>query len=214
MNRRGFLSGLAAVATYAPFALAAQCVPVAPGVIGCTYRLSRHFDIIQQDCLEHCWAASIAGAFGYLGHPMDQDAIASEMFKSPQCLPASTGVINAVLNHQWVDSNGVNFTGRINGLFDPMNGLVNMDNAGLLAGLRADKPLLYCNASHCMVIVEMDVRMNMYGSLIAIDQVVVADPFGNNGFHQLSAPEMMPMGQPPAGMPWGQLTYVASVDVD
>lgn len=214
MNRRDFLSGLAVAAAYTPFTLAAQCVPVASGITGCTYRLSKPFDIVQQDCLAHCWAASIAGVFGYLGHPVNQDAIASEMFRTSQCLPAPTRVINTVLSHQWRDNAGVDFTGRINGLFDPMNGIVNMNNIGLLAGLQADKPLLYCNTSHCMVIVEMDVRMDMYGNLIAIDRVVVADPFGYNGFHQLSKPEMMPMGRPPAGMPWGQLTYVASVDVD
>ena len=214
MNRRSFLSGLAAAAACTPFALAAQCVPTGNGVTVCAYRLSRPFNIVRQNCLAHCWAASIAGAFGYLGHSMDQDVIAMEMFGTPQCLPAPTGVINAVLSRQWRDSNGVDFIGRINGLFDPMNGIVNMNNAGLLATLQADKPLLYCNASHCMVIVEMDVRMGMYGNLIAIDRVVVADPFGNNGFHPLSMPEMMPKGLPPADMPWGQLTYLASVDVD
>jgi hypothetical protein len=214
VDRRIFLSGLgAALAGGASHRLAAQCVLVAPGVAGCTVGLSNHFHIVTQDCPERCWAASISGIFGYLGHPVNQDKIAlavfGPMFGTLPCLSSgNTKVLDAVLSHEWTDDNGVKFNASITGLFDPLNGVAAMDNDDLVSELQNDKPMLYCNRGHAMVIVGIDYRKDMAGNLIAVDRVRVADPYPGQGYHLLSPAEMVPIAF------GGALTYVASVDVD
>lgn len=210
VDRRAFLGGLsAAFVAGSSHRLAAQCVPLAPGVSGCRKGLSSHFQIVTQDCPERCWAASIAGIFKYHDHPIDQDVIAQTVFKSLACRPSgNTTVLDAVLNHEWTDDNGDKFTARISGLYDPLNGVAEMDNDDIVSEMKNDRPVLYCNRSHAMVIVGLDYRKGLGGTTIAIDQVHVADPFPGLGFHVLSPAEMVPMGI------GGLLTYVASVEID
>ena len=52
--------------------------------------LRSHFNIVTQNCPERCWAASIAGIFGYNDHPIDQDVIAQTVFRTLACLPSET----------------------------------------------------------------------------------------------------------------------------
>lgn len=211
MDRRVFLSGLgAALVGSSPLAIAAQkCVLVAPGVLGCRMGLRDHFEIVEQDCPERCWAASISGIFGYQGHATDQDVIAQTVYKTLNCLPSiSSKVLDAVLNYEWTDDEGDKFNATITGLYDPLNGVTEMDNNDLVSEMKNNNPVLYCDTHHAMVIVGLDYRTNASGNLLAIDQVHVADPWPGNGFHVLTPPEMVPVQY------GGQLTYVASVDVD
>lgn len=210
MDRRAFLRGLgAAFVAGRSVQLASQCVTVGPGVAGCRKGLKTHFDIVTQNCPERCWAASIAGIFGYQGHAIDQDVIAQTVFGTLACLPSgNTKVLDAVLSHGWTDSDGDKFTATITGLYDPLNGVTQMDNNDLIKEMVNDNPVLYCNRSHAMVIVGLDYRRDAYGNLIAVDQVHVADPYPGMGFHVLSPAEMLPIGL------GGALTYVASVDVE
>jgi hypothetical protein len=210
VDRRVFLTGFgAALAVGSSLRLAAQCTHLAPGVSGCKVELSSHFHIVTQDCAERCWAASIAGIFGYHGHRINQDVIARTVFGSLACIPSGgTRVLDAVLNHQWTDESGDTFTATITGLYDPLNGVTAMDNDDLVSQMRDNKPMLYCNRSHAMVIVGMDYRKDAAGNLIAVDRVHVADPFPGFGFHMLSPAEMVPFQN------GGALTYVASVDID
>lgn len=210
MDRRVFLAGLGVALAGSSLRLAAQnCKPVAPGQWGCRIGLSEHFDIVTQDCAERCWAASIAGIFRYKGHPIDQDVIAQTIYHTLACLPSiSSRVLDAVLDHEWTDDNGDKFTAKITGLYDPLNRVTEMDNDDLVSEMSDDNPVLYCNTHHAMVIVGMDYRRDRDKDLIAVDQVHVADPWPGNGMHILSRPEMVPLQQ------GGQLTYVASVDVE
>jgi Papain-like cysteine protease AvrRpt2 len=210
MDRRVFLAGLGAILAGSSLPLAAQnCVVVRPGVMGCTIGLSSHFEIVTQNCPERCWAASIAGIFGYQGHPIDQDVIAQTIYRTLACLPSiSSGVLDTVLSHVWTDTNGDQFKATITGLYDPLNNVTEMDNDDLVSEMRDNNPVLYCNTHHAMVIVGMDYRRDAAGDLLAVDRVHVADPWPGNGMHLLTPPEMMPLQQ------GGQLTYVASVDVE
>jgi hypothetical protein len=210
VDRRTFLGGLgASFVAGGSLRLAAQCVAVAPGVSGCRLGLRSHFNIVTQNCPERCWAASIAGIFGYNDHPIDQDVIAQTVFRTLACLPSgNTRVLDAVLNHEWTDNNGAKFTAKITGLYDPLNGVTGMDNDDLVSEMRNDNPVLYCNRSHAMVIVGLDYRKDAGGNLVAIDQVHMADPYPGQGFHVLSPAEMLPIGV------GGALTYIASVEID
>jgi hypothetical protein len=210
MDRRVFLASLgAALVAGSPLGLAAkQCKTVPPGVLGCRVGLSTHFQIVTQNCPERCWAASIAGIFGYLGHSINQNVIAQTMYGTLACLPSrNSKVLDAVLSHDWTDDNGEQFTGTITGLYDPLNGVLEMDNDDLVSEMQNDKPVLYCNKTHAMVIIGLDYRKDRAGNLIAVDQVQMADPYPGMGYHVLSRPEMVPFQQ------GGQLSYVASVDI-
>jgi hypothetical protein len=171
--------------------------------------LSNHFKIVTQDCPERCWAASIAGIFGYHDHKINQDVIAQTIFRTLACRPSGpTSVLDAVLNHEWTDDDGDKFTAKITGLYDPLNGVTALDNDDLVSEMKDDNPVLYCNTHHAMVIVGLDYRRDTAGNLVAVDQVHVADPWPGNGMHVLSLPEMVPLAR------GGQLTYLASVDVE
>jgi hypothetical protein len=205
-----FLAGLGASLIGGALPLAAQqCVPLAPGVSGCNLKLSKTFKIVTQDCAERCWAASIAAIFEYYDHPIDQDVIAQTVFGTVACQGShDTKVLDAVLDHDWTDSNGDKFTAHITGLYDPLNNLIDMNNGDIISELKQDSPLLYCNTHHAMVIVGVSYRQGAAPNLVAIDRVQVADPFPGQGFHYLSLPEMVPL------IDGGQVTYVASVAID
>lgn len=211
MNRRLFITGLGgALVGSSSLRIAAQCINIAPGTYGCRVGLGRHFKIVTQDCPERCYAASIAGIFGFHGHKINQDVIAQTVFGTLAC-KASGGpkVLNAILNHKWTDDDGDEFTATITGLYDPLsNTPPDLDNDDAVSQLKDQKPLLYCNRSHAMVVIGIDYRRNGAGDLLAVDQVHVADPFPGLGFHVLSAKEMVPMEH------GGDLTYLASIDVD
>jgi hypothetical protein len=210
MQRRAFLARFgAALVGSASLRPAAQCTSVAPGVSGCRVGLSDHFHIVTQNCAERCWAASIAGIFGYHDHSIDQDVIAQAIFHTLECKPAgNTKVLDAVLSHQWTDNDGDKFTATITGLYDPLNGISDMDNDDIVSAMKHDKPLLYCNTTHAMVVIGLDYRKLASGELLAVDQVHVADPYPGKGFHVLSPAEMVPLQH------GGAMTYLASVDID
>ncbi len=150
----------------------------------------------------------MAGIFGYNGHPIDQDTIAQRVFGTLQCRPAgTTSVLNAVLSGSWVDMTGKKFTATITGLYDPANHVVAIDNNDIVSEMQDDSPMLYCNETHAMVVVGIEYRKDSTGSLIAIDDVRVADPYPGKGIHSLSPAEKLPkhLG--------GAMTYLASVDV-
>jgi len=215
VDRRMFLTNLgAALVCGSSLPLAAEkCVAIGPGVQGCRVGLSSHFEVVEQNCAERCWAASIAAIFGYQGHTIDQDVVAQTIYHTLNCLPASsTKVLNAVLSHQWTDDNGDKFQATITGLYDPLNGIKDMDNDGLVSEMKNDNPVLYCNTHHAMVILGLDYEKDLAGNFLKMDQVHVADPWPGSGtygpgLHVLTRPEMVPLAQ------GGQLTYVASVEV-
>jgi hypothetical protein len=158
MDRRHFVQVLGAtIGSLGSLPIAAQCVQLFNGSLGCTLNLNDGFRIVVQDCASRCWAASISAIFGYHGHSLNQDVIAQQVFGSTVCRPAgSSGVLDSVLNHQWTDDNGKTFRATINGLFDPANGAGTINNDDVVSELEADRPLLYCNASHAMVQIGMN----------------------------------------------------------
>ena len=97
-------------------------------------------------------------------------------------------MLDAVLSRRWKDKDDDEFSARISGLYDPLNGVRAMNNAYLISELESDKPILYCNRSHAMVIVGMNYRRDALGNL-AVDQVRVANPYPGMGFHLLSPRE-------------------------
>lgn len=219
MNRRSFVTGLAATLALRDitFADAPSCSTIGGGfgplarygAKTCKVTLSEDFTVIEQDCADRCWAASIAGIFGYHGHPITQEKISNEIFGrrlTAQCTSShGPEVLNVVLNREWTDDNGNSFRAKITGLYDPRDGQASLDNDQVVSELTEDRPLLYCNQTHAMVQIEMEYGQDANGSVNGVSSVIVADPLPRKGRRYLSRREMTP---------GDQMTYLAAVTVE
>jgi hypothetical protein len=72
------------------------------------------------------------------------------------CGPQQPGIITQVLNGSWTDDYGQQFYPQVEAGYDQLNGTVNINNTFIINELTQNRPLLYANTHHCMVIVEAD----------------------------------------------------------
>ena len=163
--------------------------------------------LVQQQCPLWCWAASISMIFKTYGYDVPQQKIVQETFGSVVCVASGNPVtIARDLSRDWTDSGGNSFTSQVTAAYDAWNGINTLDNRFIVSQLANDKPLLYCNTHHAMVLVAVD-----FFDTPGEPNVVAAgvlDPFpGNAGFHALSPPELR------AAQMGGQMTFLAAVDV-
>ena len=207
VKRAAFLAGAAAAAaSFAP-ARAAQTQLGPPTPMGVPTRaFVQHPQLIRQQCPQWCWAASSAMIFAAYGHPVAQQTIVDRVFNATVCAPSgNTSNIGGVLSDQWTDQNGLSFRSRVVAAYDSMNGINAIDNAIIVQELAANRPLLYCNTHHAMVVVSCDFLMGPMGPT-QVAAVGVLDPWpGSPGYHLLTPPEMVPahLG--------GQMTFLATV---
>jgi hypothetical protein len=124
-------------------------------------------------------------------------------------------LINAV-NRSYTEQNGQQFTIQSN-VWSVLHGMANVNNAGIIQELDANRPLVVCNTSHMMALVGVSYPQGTF----TINQAWVSDPaFSGSvtngipglpslapGFRYLFPAEMMPV---PMG---GQLTFIAAVHV-
>lgn len=207
MNRRTFIAATMGAAM-SPAAHAAQMVIGPATYLGVPSRawVARPA-IVRQQCPEWCWAASASMIFAALGHPVDQKTIVSRVFGGLACAPAGQTLTMAkVLSAAWVDDSGQQFQSSVTAAYDPMNGVLAINNAIIANELQQDRPLLYANTHHAMVVAEVDYLATPMGP--NVQAVGVLDPWPYSPpFHPLTPPEMIPahMG--------GQMTFLAAVDV-
>lgn len=163
--------------------------------------------LVIQSCPQWCWAASIAMIFDSLGHPINQQTIVQATFGGNVCAPASnTLTIAANLSRSWIDLNGNPFHSIVTAAYDPANNINLIDNNFIINELSNNKPLLYCNSHHAMVLVSMEYFNSLQGPLPQVCGVF--DPWPNSpGYHMLSPPEMVPVHH------GGQMTFLAAVSV-
>jgi len=165
-----------------------------------------HPDIIKQDCQEWCWAASASMIFAMHGHPVAQERIVMAAYGRLVCASANTTTILRVLNSNWQDDNGVRFQPVVTAAYDVMNRVNRINNTIIAGELAANRPMLYCNTHHAMVVTDMEFFDTPYGP--DVRRVDVLDPWPySQDMHPLSPPEMAPahMG--------GQMTFLAAVQV-
>jgi len=144
--------------------------------------------------------------FGSLGHPTDQMKIVKAAHQGPDCNPAQTGLITRVLSAPWTDDRGQQFTPRIEAGYDQVNGIAAVSNAFIVNEILQDRPLLYANTHHCMVVVEAYYFPAATGPNVV--SVGVLDPWpGSPSFHLLTPGELLPASQ------GGQMMYLAAVRV-
>lgn len=209
MNRRGFLQTMIA-ASVAGSAKAQQCVPIGPGVLGCHAEIN--FPQVKvayqyQQCAEWCWAASISMVFRFFGHPLDQKRIVIENYGTLVCAASGTAArIAANLNRPWMGDDGRPFKSVLTAAYDSQAHVMAINNSVIVNEIVNQRPVLYCNTHHAMVIMAVDYRPSQAGPLI--DRIAVMDPFPlSPQVHLLTPPEMKPahMG--------GQMTFLGSVTV-
>jgi hypothetical protein len=203
MNRRSFVFGAAAMAAFSSKLQAKQDT-----VGGLQRAYVTQPQLVQQKCPEWCWAASSSMIFTAHRHPVDQMKIVQRLFGAVVCAPSqNTWNIGQTLSEQWIDDRGQPFQPRVISAYDPSNGINNITNPFIINELANDRPLLYCNTHHAMVVVDFNYVLGP-GGVIVPQQVGVLDPFpGSPGYHPLSPAEMVP------SILGGQMTFLAAVQV-
>jgi hypothetical protein len=207
MDRRSLLIGAAASTIVKPSrAINIQLGPSAP--MGIPRRaFVNHPSLIKQDCPLWCWAASIAMIFASNGHPLpNQEVIIRKAFAGLGlvCQTGTPSGISNLLSGEWVDASGQKFKSNVVANYDIFSGKFAMDNFIIVNELSQDRPLLYCNKHHAMVVVSTDYVDTPMGP--NVQQVLVMDPYpGSPNIHPLTIPEMIPahIG--------GEYSYLAAV---
>ena len=163
--------------------------------------------IIRQDCQLFCWAASISMIFDRLGHPLDQLRIVDATFGNIACQAAPNSLTIAQnLSRSWVDDNGVPFTSVVNAAYDPANNIYALNNDLIVQQLSNDKPLLYANQHHAMVLVGADYLDGEFG--IMLQGGIVLDPWPYSPeWHYLTPSEFRAVNL------GGEMTFLATVDL-
>ncbi len=202
ISRRSLLTGAGAVAISSSKLLAMKD---SVGTLQRAYVAKPQ--IIKQECPEWCWAASTAMIFAAHGHRTDQKKIVAKVFGGLACKPAGTPLaIAQALSAPWVDDSGQSFQASISAAYDPTDGIMAISNNFIINELANDRPVLYCNTHHAMVIVDFNYVMSPMGP--APQQVGVLDPWpGSPDYHPLSQPEMYGINMAPGG----QMTFLAAV---
>jgi hypothetical protein len=149
------------------------------------------------------------------GHYVDQRVFVNALYGNPlTCAPAQRAInIAAELSGQWVDSSENVFQSQVTAAYDAAYGN-SLNNAIIVNELLADRPLLYCNTHHAMMVVSADyVLPPVLNAIPMIMQVGVLDPWPNSApYHLLSQPEIYPVQVfVPGSLVQGQMTFLASV---
>ncbi|WP_414649022.1 hypothetical protein [Dyella sp.] len=142
--------------------------------------------------------------FASHGHDVAQEDVVQRTYGQVVCAPSNDPInIARNLASAWVDRDGASFSSNLVAAFDALHGVQNIDNAILINELANNRPLLYGNSHHAMVIVSVDYLDTPLGP--NVQAVGVMDPWpGSPGFHSLSPSEMMPT-------PYGEMFFLAAV---
>jgi hypothetical protein len=212
MNRRKFVSN-AALAGFGQIARAQlPYLPPPPQTAQIAFPQVALAAEIQQ-CPEWCWAASLSAVFRFFGKTVDQRTIVMRKYGQLVCAPSQTAAqIAAFLNTQWIDeATGRPFMCRLTAAFDAMAGVGAINNGIIVNELASQRPVIYCNLSHCMVIVGVTYLPTI--PFPSIQNAMVMDPWPlSPRLHPLSPPEMFPAQFGPLGyIGGGQMSFLGTV---
>jgi hypothetical protein len=209
MDRRTFVASAAtsALALLSPRGSKATITALGPaGPMGLPMRAwVAQPSIVRQDCPEWCWAASISMIFAAHGHPIDQQIFVLQKYHGLACAPAGVTITLAQdLSAPWTDKKGVTFQSIVSAAFDPSNGIYALNNQVIVDELSNNRPLLYCNTHHAMVLVSADFYQTPMGPNIISCGVLDPWPY-SPAYHPLSTAEIFPVNT------GGQMTFLAAV---
>ncbi len=201
MDRRSFIFGAAGLAMSPGCCLAKA--------VSASYLLARRAyvacpEFVRQECPQWCWAASASMIFASLGHPIDQKRIVAGANHVLACMAQQSGIITSVLNAGWIDDNGAPFWPHVDASYDQVNREITITVDFIIEALLQNRPLLYANAHHCMVLAAIDYLETPAGT--SIINANVLDPWpGAAPIHPLTPAELRP------AFVGGQMTYLAAV---
>jgi len=163
--------------------------PVGPGI---SRAWVSHPVRVLQKCPLWCWAASVSMVFASNDHPTDQMKIVQRSLGGAMaCTTAMPTTIGQDLSQHWVDDNGDDFDSTVTAAYDVWNGIYTLSNAFIVNELSNDRPLLYCNSHHAMLLVAVDFIATPMGPNIIAAGVV--DPWWQApAFHPLTPAELRP----------------------
>jgi hypothetical protein len=207
MNRRSLLISSLAIAATGIMAQPSRASVSALGPFGPMRAWVANPQIVKQDCPQWCWAASISMIFAAYGHPVKQEKIVQRTYGSLVCLPSGNPLtIPANLSQTWIDDNGETFTSTVVAAYDPMNNVQTLFNPVIVDELANDRPLLYCNRHHAMVLVAADYVPRPWGTQILAGGVL--DPWPESpDFHPLTQMELLAAGQ------GGEMMFLGTVRI-
>lgn len=160
----------------------------------------------SQQASQWCWAASIAMIFRHYDYDVSQTTIVRTLYGTLTNLPAfTTAQIAQLLSRDWTDDNGRRFRCRVRAAYDVFFGITGITNSYIVRELRAERPLLYCNRSHAMVLTAVAFIQTPMGPQIV--NVGFADPYPGMGIRGPRGGEAYPAH---AG---GEMTFLASPSV-
>ena len=211
MNRRRFLTGalaLPAAALSAHVHAASDCRVDVYGSPQChawvELRDIHRFAALQA-MDQWCWAACISMVFAHHGRAVSQQRIVEAAYGAAYNMPALSGaVIARQISRPWVDDHGHAFNARMTGVFDFDNGIMALDNAGVVAELEAGRPMIIGSGNHAMVLVGVNYVRTPFGP--RIHGAHVFDPWPGRGIQPLS-------GAAITSMPRGSLRFLASCGI-
>ena len=162
--------------------------------------------IIRQQCAHWCWAASAAMIFAMHGRHVDQLSIVNRVFGAPRCAPTEPVAVSEVLSTAWIDARGETFRSHLVAAYDVTRRVSAINNQIIVRELASNRPLLYGNRDHAMVVGQADYIDTPAGP--DITSVTVFDPWPfDPPVRRLSPGEMIPahLG--------GEMTFLAAVHV-
>lgn len=217
MRRREFLAGAAALAAGAatPALAYDECWNDAAYGPLCQAGI-RSADFRRVASWQHtmvwCWAATLEMIFRWNGVGISQENIVAQTYGG--LIPTTIDPYRLMVStrRSYYDDGGMPFdvTSQV---FSAEFGVQTLDNSDIVRELRAENPLVICNASHMMVLIGAAYR-DTWSGIPEILQAWVSDPFP---FAQW-APDMGPGFRylPPADIvpaPHGQMHFISTVSV-
>ncbi|MGE8063577.1 papain-like cysteine protease family protein [Pseudomonas sp. NPDC089569] len=194
MNRRQLLAFLTIAASGLPLKIFAyqRCNNSGVCEVGISMnRLQQTY--ANQYMSQWCWAASIQMIFAYYGYNVSQPDIVLQAYGTINNLPALSGaVISQALTRRWIDQNGRQFDVRLLAAYDADAGVYAINNQLILQSLAQERPLVFGNLSHAMVLTAAAFQNTPMGPQIF--NLGFMDPWPGNGIRGLIDPlELRPM---------------------
>lgn len=206
MDRRSLLLGVSGAIVSSVAEAASGCLSMTQMGPFCRVFIQAP-QVIRQECPQWCWAASAAMIFAMHGHRIDQRKIVQAVFGQPACMPSPNIVMAQVLSSQWQDDDGDDFQVTLEAAYDFAAGINAITDNFIVDQLRNNKPLLYGNGHHAMVLSQVDFIDTPNGPVVQAAGVFDPWPY-NPDFHPLIPPELVPAHR------GGQLNFLAAVEID
>jgi hypothetical protein len=178
-SRRLFIAGsLASLATAQETAFAEHRIGMSPfgPVEIAEFPLNRYNAVYAtQRCNMWCWAATLEMLFRAHGFDLPQELIVDATYGARVCRTGEPWTLVANTNRVWRDVNGNTFRARTLAAYDAYHGINAINNDMIISALIQDRPLIYCNQTHMMLLTSIEYVRRPFG--VQVGRVGFFDPW-------------------------------------